>query len=147
MAPSHRAAVETALITGAWSGIGAALARRFARAGFNLVLVARSADKLKELAASLSQAHGVKTWVVAADLARPEAAKKLAASLKRARRPIDVTQSLADGTTLAAFLKDMESRYLREALRQAGDNRAVAADLLGIDLAELRRRLDRSAEV
>jgi two-component system response regulator AtoC len=63
---------------------------------------------------------------------------------QEARRPIDVTQSLADGTTLEAFLKDMESRYLREALRQAGDNRAVAADLLGIDLAELRRRLDHS---
>jgi two-component system response regulator AtoC len=61
---------------------------------------------------------------------------------QEARRPIDVTQSLADGTTLEAFLKDMESRYLREALRQAGDNRAVAADLLGIDLAELQRRLD-----
>jgi two-component system response regulator AtoC len=63
---------------------------------------------------------------------------------QEARRPIDVTQALADGTTLEAFLKDMESRYLREALRQAGDNRAVAADLLGVDLPELQRRLDHS---
>jgi two-component system response regulator AtoC len=63
---------------------------------------------------------------------------------QEARRPIDVTQALADGTTLEAFLKDMESRYLREALRQASDNRAVAADLLGVDLPELQRRLDHS---
>src|SRR5215203_78974 len=60
------------------------------------------------------------------------------------RRPVDVTQAIADGTSLDAFLKDMESRYLREALRQAGGNETVAAGLLGVDLEELRGRVSRT---
>jgi len=60
------------------------------------------------------------------------------------RRPVDVTQAIADGTTLDAFLKDIESRYLREALRQAGGNEAVAAGLIGIELEELRSRVART---
>ncbi|MBW3632616.1 MAG: sigma-54 dependent transcriptional regulator [Chloroflexi bacterium] len=60
------------------------------------------------------------------------------------RRPVDVTQAIADGTTLDAFLKDMESRYLREALRQAGDSQTVAAGLIGIDPEELRHRIERT---
>ena len=39
---------------------------------------------------------------------------------QEARRTVDVTQAIADGTTLDVFLRDMESRFLREALRQAG---------------------------
>jgi short-subunit dehydrogenase len=81
---------QTALITGASSGIGEALARRFARAGFNLVLVARSAGKLQALARALEAAHGIKAWVAPADLSQPEAASKLGAAMKRARRQIDV---------------------------------------------------------
>ena len=45
------------------------------------------------------------------------------------------------------FLKDMESRYLREALRQAGGNETVAAGLSGVSAADLRRRLERSEVV
>ena len=59
------------------------------------------------------------------------------------RRPVDVTQALADGTSLATFLRDMEARYLQEALRQAGGNQAVAADLLGIEPSEMQQRLAR----
>jgi short-subunit dehydrogenase len=111
MGPRNRATVETALITGAWSGIGAALARRFARAGFNLVLVARSADKLKALATALSDTFGVETRVVSADLAHPEAAKKLATSMKRARRSIDVLVNNAGVLEHGPFVKMHAARH------------------------------------
>jgi len=104
---------QTALITGASSGIGEALAQRFARAGFNLVLVARSADKLKVLATALAAEHGIKAWVSPADLAQPGAAQKLAAAMKRARRPIDVLVNNAGVLTHGAFV-DMPATRHRE---------------------------------
>jgi len=88
--PSHEKSRPVALVTGASSGIGEALAGLFAAAGHDLVLVARSADKLKVLAATLSARHGARVRVEPADLSKPGAAETLAARLKRARVPVDV---------------------------------------------------------
>jgi len=101
----------TALITGASSGIGAALARRFARGGFNVVLVARSADKLEALAKALAAEHGVKAWAVAADLARPDAAANLASAMKRARRPIDLLVNNAGVLAHGSFVELPAQRH------------------------------------
>ena len=92
-----------ALVTGASSGIGEALARRFARGGQDLVLVARGADRLQALAAELAAAHGVKARVHAADLLRPEAPAELAVALRRARRPVDVLVNCAGVLHHGAF--------------------------------------------
>lgn len=63
---------ETILITGASDGIGAVYADRFAKRGANLILVARRADKLADLADRLRAETGVAVEVLAADLAKAE---------------------------------------------------------------------------
>jgi len=88
--PSTASKPQTALITGASSGIGEALAACFAADGYDLVLVARSADKLKVLAGQLSSEYGIKAWAEPADLAESGAAAALLARLKRKRRSVDV---------------------------------------------------------
>ena len=80
---------ECALITGASSGIGEALAGEFADGGFDLVLVARSEDKLKRLARALKSEHGVRVRVEPADLSRRGAPAALAKRLREAG--VDVT--------------------------------------------------------
>jgi short-subunit dehydrogenase len=62
-----------AIITGASSGIGKALAFQFAAGGFNLVLVARNEAALKEVAADCSARHRIQSEVIVADLSKIDA--------------------------------------------------------------------------
>jgi short-subunit dehydrogenase len=68
---------ETVLITGASFGIGKELARCFAREGSNLILAARSQDKLQELAWELEREYKVRALTYTIDLADPAAAETL----------------------------------------------------------------------
>lgn len=95
MSANPSSAHPVALITGASSGIGEALAHCFADTGHDLVLVARSADKLKALASTLKQSHDIKVWVEPTDLSTSNAAAKLFASLKRKQCQVDVLVNCA----------------------------------------------------
>ena len=102
---------QTALVTGASSGIGESLAKCFARDGHSLVLVARSGDKLKALARSLEGECGVRVTVLPADLSKPGAAAGLASSLKRKRISVDVLVNCAGVLEQGAFLKMPAQRH------------------------------------
>lgn len=77
----QRGTGKTVLITGASSGIGEALAREFARDGFDLILVARSADALQKLAAELSATFHIRAEFVVHDLGAAGAGATLLAAL------------------------------------------------------------------
>ena len=81
---------KTALTTGASGGIGYELALLLARDGFDCILVARSRDKLDELAARLESEFRVKTLVVARDLSKSTAVDEIYEEVSAASMSIDV---------------------------------------------------------
>ena len=81
---------ETALITGASSGIGCELARLFAADKTNLVLVARRQEKLEQLAVELRRDYGVQVRVFAKDLADANSPKAIFEALAAENLTVDV---------------------------------------------------------
>ena len=68
---------KTALITGASKGIGKAIAESMANEGCNLILTARSSDKLNELKVNLQKKHNISIEVIAIDLSKKNAVEKV----------------------------------------------------------------------
>lgn len=89
-----------ALITGATSGIGLELAWQLAAAQHDLVLVARTASRLEQVAEELRQLAGIQVQVIAADLSEPIGIEAVAQRLRVARpagpRPAEVAQRPVD---------------------------------------------------
>jgi hypothetical protein len=94
---------ETALITGASGGIGLDFARKFAENGYDLVLVARSQDKLNTLAEELRGKHGVDVQVMPKDLTDPAAPEAIYEALKADGKRIDVLINNAGYATYGLF--------------------------------------------
>jgi short-subunit dehydrogenase len=78
-----------ALVTGASSGIGAAIARVYAGHGYDLALTARRGDRLHHLADDVRLRHGVESLVIPADLARREAPGEILAQIEANGRVVD----------------------------------------------------------
>jgi short-subunit dehydrogenase len=83
-------AEQTACVTGASSGIGLHLATVFARHGHPVVLLARTTDKLEQLAEELRSRFGVRADVIAADLRQPSAPAHIAEELRKRDLTVDI---------------------------------------------------------
>lgn len=86
---------ETALITGASSGIGTELAKIHASRGGDLVLVARRAERLEELKKELESAHGIKATVIGEDLATAGSSDRVFAATEQAGIQVDILMNNA----------------------------------------------------
>lgn len=118
---------ETVLITGASSGIGAALAKRFAADGSTVLLTARRADRLRQLADELSQRFGVETEELVCDLALQDGPRRLVELVRASGRTVDVLVNNAGFGLLGAFW----TRPISEQMQMVQLNVATLTELTG----------------
>ena len=109
---------KTVVVTGASSGIGEATARRFASEGARVVLVARSLDKLRDIAAELPDGM---TKVVHADVSKPDEAEKIVAAANDFGG-VDVLVNNAGVATMGSI----------EDVDKAGWDKVIDTDLSGV---------------
>ncbi|MDI1241434.1 MAG: SDR family oxidoreductase [bacterium] len=95
----------TTLITGASSGIGEAFARRLAAEGYDLFLVARSEDKLRDLCSELSAGHEINARYLAIDLTKPNADQRCFSETERLEIDVDLLINNAGFGSMGDFAK------------------------------------------
>ena len=133
---SHIPDRPTALITGASFGIGMEFSRIFAREAYNLVLVARSGDKLRVLASELEKAHGARSLILPADLTEPGAAAYVLDQTTRANIQVDVLVNNAGFGQYGLFVEN----DLEECMRQIQLNVTTLTHLTRLYLPSMIQR-------
>ena len=104
--------VGTSVVTGASSGIGAAIATELASRGHSLTLVARREERLRTLATELTSAHGVAAEVIVADLGKPEGREQMVEELRGRARVVEVLVNNAGFGHQADFATSPRERMM-----------------------------------
>lgn len=112
-APQRKAGDSSVLIVGvgAWQGLGAAIARRFAREGHPVVIAGRNTQKLEATAAELKKTGATASYVIG-DAAQAADARRFVTEAERLA-PLAVAVHNAGGNEPAPFLQVTEERFTR----------------------------------
>ncbi|MEL7123023.1 MAG: SDR family oxidoreductase [Bacteroidota bacterium] len=129
---------KTALITGASSGIGKSLAYLLASHKMNVALVARSKDKLQEIAVDIEKKYSVSTWTLKKDLSKPNAGKELYEELRILNVKVDLLINNAGFGKWGGF----EEFTLEEYQNMVQLNITALMDLTYLFLPDLKQRTE-----
>lgn len=128
--------MNTTLITGASSGIGAAFARKLAERGHNLLLVARSEDKLSTLCSELGRVKSIRAQYVALDLSQTAGPARLFEEAQKRGLEIDLLINNAGFGSMGDFAKlDLPTE-----LKMIDLNVRALVELTHLFLAPMRER-------
>lgn len=126
---------RTALITGASAGIGRDYARLLAARGYNLILTARRADRLKALADELTNGFQIQVTCLPDDLADPKAPARLAQKIAAAGLQVDYLVNNA-GYSVPGFYRDVRWDVERDMIQVMVTAVAELSHIFGRDMAE-----------
>lgn len=104
---------KTALITGASGGLGLSFVKILARDGYDVVLVARNAEKLAEIKADIESSYGVRAYVVAKDLCHTESVNEVFDATEALGLKIDVLINNAGFGDFGEFHKSDINKQIR----------------------------------
>lgn len=128
--------MKTALVTGASYGIGAEFARQLAAKKTNLVLVARSGDKLQELAQQLQSEYDIQAYAIAQDLTLPQAGATIFEKIEYQGFQVDLLVNNAGFGDYGIF----SDRLLEKQLAMIQLNIKVLVELTGLFLPGMKHR-------
>lgn len=127
---------KTALITGASSGIGLALANVFAVHGYNLVLVARNQETLQSTSDTLKKKYHIKVTFIPADLSLPESPKNIFLQCQEQNLGIDVLVNNAGFAIYGSF----QDHPIEQHLNLIQLNLTSATHLIGLFLPAIIKK-------
>lgn len=128
--------MKTALITGASAGIGAAFAKELAERKIDVILVARSQEKLEKLAEELQSQYHIKAHVITQDLTQPGATKTVFDQVSKQGLTVDLLINNAGLGDYGAFAE----RKLEKQVQIVQLNVVALVELTHLFLTEMKKR-------